>query len=159
VKLYSIGVFQSSEDDFFQKLVDQQIDTFCDIRLRRGVRGRKYAFVNSTRLQEKLVTLNIRYLHVRELTPTAAIRAIQQSADQRHAVSNTNRESLDPQFISAYSQNILDSFDVTAFLLQLKSLGAKRIVFFCVEEKAKACHRSLVVERLGQITNSVITHV
>ena len=53
-KLFTIGVFGFSNDDFFEKLIDNQIDTFCDIRRRRGVRGAKYSFVNSNRLQNKM---------------------------------------------------------------------------------------------------------
>ncbi len=46
MKFYTIGVYGSTGNEFFQKLIDNNIDTFCDIRQRRGVRGAKYAFVN-----------------------------------------------------------------------------------------------------------------
>ena len=39
MKIYTIGVYNSTEQEFFNKLVDNNIDTFCDIRQRRGVRG------------------------------------------------------------------------------------------------------------------------
>jgi hypothetical protein len=32
-EIYTIGVYGSSENEFFQKLTDHDIDTFCDIRL------------------------------------------------------------------------------------------------------------------------------
>ena len=47
MKIYTIGVYGSSEEEFFGKLTESKIDLFCDIRQRRGVRGRQYAFVNS----------------------------------------------------------------------------------------------------------------
>ena len=47
MKIFTIGVYNSSETHFFDKLKNNHIDVFCDIRQRRGVRGRKYAFVNS----------------------------------------------------------------------------------------------------------------
>ena len=53
--IYTIGVYGSSEKEFFQKLADHGIDSFCDIRLRRAVRGSQYAFANSQRLQGKLL--------------------------------------------------------------------------------------------------------
>ena len=62
-EIYTIGVYGSSEKEFFQKLIDNNIDTFCDIRLRRAVRGAQYAFANSQRLQNKLSDLSITYLH------------------------------------------------------------------------------------------------
>ena len=61
LEFFTIGVYNSTEQEFFNKLTSNEIDTFCDIRQRRGVRGAKYAFVNSNRLQNKLKELNIRY--------------------------------------------------------------------------------------------------
>ena len=52
--IYTMGVFGSTEQQFFEKLTENKIDIFCDIRQRRGVRGREYAFVNSNYLQRKL---------------------------------------------------------------------------------------------------------
>ena len=54
MEFYTIGVYGSTEQSFFTKLKENGIDTFCDIRQRRGVRGKKYAYVNSTYLQNKL---------------------------------------------------------------------------------------------------------
>lgn len=62
MKIYTIGVYGSTEQEFFNKLIENRIDTFCDIRQRRGVRGSEYAFVNSNRLQNKLAELDIKYV-------------------------------------------------------------------------------------------------
>ena len=40
--LYTMGVYGSTEASFFKKLEQNNIDTLCDIRQRRGVRGSKY---------------------------------------------------------------------------------------------------------------------
>ncbi len=61
---YTIGVYASTEHEFFQKIIDNEIDTFCDIRQRRGVRGAKYSFANSNRLQQRLIELDIKYTHI-----------------------------------------------------------------------------------------------
>lgn len=58
MEFFTIGVYNSTENEFFNKLTQNNIDTFCDIRQRRGVRGAKYSFVNSNRLQEKLNDLD-----------------------------------------------------------------------------------------------------
>jgi len=58
MKFYTIGVYNSTEQEYFKKLTDNNIDTFCDIRQRRGVRGSQYSFVNSNRLQAKLNELD-----------------------------------------------------------------------------------------------------
>ena len=74
MKIYTIGVYNSTEQQFFSKLIDNNIDTFCDIRQRRGVRGSEYAFVNSNYLQTKLKELDIKYAHILDLAPTSEIR-------------------------------------------------------------------------------------
>lgn len=50
---FTIGVYGATEETFFKKLVENNIDTLLDIRRRRGVRGLKYSYVNSNKLQEK----------------------------------------------------------------------------------------------------------
>lgn len=37
IKIYTIGVYNSTEESFFKKLQDNNIELFCDIRQRRGV--------------------------------------------------------------------------------------------------------------------------
>lgn len=69
MEFFTIGVYNSTEIDFFNKLTENKIDLFCDIRQRRGVRGAKYSFVNSCKLQKKLNELNIKYKHILELAP------------------------------------------------------------------------------------------
>ena len=74
MEFYTVGVYGYTEQTFFTKLRENGIDTFCDIRQRRGVRGKKYAYVNSTYLQSKLKEYGIKYLYVNELSPTTEIR-------------------------------------------------------------------------------------
>ena len=57
LKIYTIGVYGSTEEIFFNKLKLHNIDLFCDIRQRRGVRGSQYKYVNSNYLQAKLQEL------------------------------------------------------------------------------------------------------
>lgn len=38
-EIYTIGVYGSTEETFFSKLIAAQVDLFVDIRQRRGVRG------------------------------------------------------------------------------------------------------------------------
>ncbi len=53
-KIVTIGVYGFDRESFFQALLDAKVDTFCDIRLNRGLRGSTYAFVNSKSLQRRL---------------------------------------------------------------------------------------------------------
>ena len=96
--IYTIGVYGSSENDFFQKLTDNQVDTFCDIRRRRAVRGSSYAYVNSNRLQDKIGKLSIRYIHETRLAPTIEIMRLQEKSDQVNKIRRRDREELDAAF-------------------------------------------------------------
>jgi uncharacterized protein (DUF488 family) len=154
--IYTIGVYNSSEDIFFKKLIDSEVDTFIDVRQRRGVRGSKYSFVNSIKLQEKLTKLNIRYIHQLDLAPSTEVRDLQKKADLKKNELKQNREVLDDVFKNAFEDLILNRFDWKSFIQNLQIQNSSKIVLFCVEEKACACHRSLIAKRIGEEFNLII---
>ena len=61
--IVTIGAIGYTAESFFQALQNANVDTFIDVRRRRAVRGREYAFANSQRLQARLAELGIRYVH------------------------------------------------------------------------------------------------
>jgi hypothetical protein len=148
MKFFTIGVYNSTEIEFFNKLTDNNIDTFCDIRQRRGVRGSKYAFVNSNRLQKKLSELGIYYQHELDLAPTQEIRDLQKKTDAINHELKSERRVLGNTFRLEYQKRVLDKFNFGSFFEKLESRNASGIVLFCVEEFPEACHRSLVSEKL-----------
>jgi uncharacterized protein (DUF488 family) len=148
MEFFTLGVYNSGEDEFFEKLTVNGVDTFCDIRQRRGVRGAKYAFVNSKRLQTSLKQMKIEYQHMKELAPPPEIRRLQKQTDSEEKKLKRERAHLANAFVSAYKNQILEPFDFTLFVNNLEKAGAKKIVFFCVEEHPDACHRSLVANEI-----------
>lgn len=154
--IYTLGVFNRSEAEFFDVLLSAEIDTFVDIRQRRAVRGSKYSFVNATALQTKLHDLGIHYVHVKELAPSAKLRELQKEADRQRFVKNTNREKMLPAFIEGYKKQNLKDLKT---LLQKIPSDAKRICFFCVEEKPSACHRSLAANFFARKLQIPVTHL
>lgn len=146
-KVYTIGVYGKSAGAFFDTLSQAQIDVFCDIRRRRGVRGSLYSFVNSAQLQRRLHEAGIGYQHVVALAPTDAIRAAQKNDDKRLNEQKRTRECLGEAFKNAYKRDILDQFDLSGFLESFDE-RIKRIALFCVEGAPLACHRSLVADRI-----------
>lgn len=156
MEFYTIGVYNSTEQSFFKKLIENNIDIFCDIRQRRGVRGSKYSYVNSKKLQGKLEELNIPYRHIIDLAPTSEIRNLQKEADDTIGELKRNRNNLGEVFLSMYKSKILDIFDFDIFISELKESKNNKVVFFCVEEKAEACHRSIVTNKLGEMGYKVI---
>lgn len=156
MEFFTIGVFNSTENEYFKKLTENQVDTFCDIRQRRGVRGSEYSFVNSNRLQLKLTELDIKYGHILELAPTTEIRELQKEADKKIGEYKRDRNKLGEVFTTAYTNTILNKFDFENFIEKLEEIGAKRIALFCVEEKHEACHRSIVSKKLEQLGYNII---
>jgi len=159
MEFFTIGVYNSTEDEFFKKLTKNGVDTLCDIRRRRGIRGSKYTFANSTKLQQKLHELKINYYHILELAPTDEIRNLQKKIDREKGQSARQGRELDKTFIDEYKKQMLDKFDFETFLENLAQDGAIRIVFLCVEESSKTCHRSFVTDRLKDKYNYKVRHL
>ena len=126
-QLYTIGVYGSSADSFFGKLTENRIDTFCDIRRRRGVRGSEYSFANSKRLQNRLSDLKINYLHIPALSPTDDIRKIQYVHDKAAHTSQRKRDSLSDEFIALYKKEILNNFDFQDLIDQLDAFKFEEV--------------------------------
>ena len=148
-KIVTIGVYGFDEDSFFQALCKAKVDTFCDIRSRRGVRGSTYAFANSLRLQERLAELGIRYLYRKDLAPTQGVRDRQAAADKATKTAKRKRTVLGEEFITAYRTECLAAFDSHSLLEDLEK-DAQVVALFCVEKAPEACHRSLVAETLAK---------
>ncbi|MGL2987190.1 DUF488 family protein [Flavobacterium sp. RSSA_27] len=159
MEFFTIGVYNSKEKEFFEKLTQNNIDTFCDIRQRRGVRGAKYSFVNSNRLQQRLNDLEIKYGYVPDLAPTTEIRELQKEIDEEKGELKRERQELGKVFIIEYKNRILKNFDFDKFFESLDQIGASRIALFCVEEHPEACHRSIVADKLMNNFNYKITHL
>ena len=152
IKIVTIGVYGFDEAGFFNALCNAEIDTFCDIRNRRGVRGATYAFANSKRLQARLSELGIRYIYRKDLGPTKAVREKQAAVDKAMKTAKRKRTELGEAFIEAYHTECLDAFDPQSLLDELES-DAKVVALFCVETAPEACHRSLVADKLAKTFN------
>ncbi|MEX1019119.1 MAG: DUF488 domain-containing protein [Litorilinea sp.] len=157
-QIMTIGLYGRDEDGFFQALIAAQVDLFCDIRQRRGVRGAQYAFANSLRLQQRLTDLGIAYLHCKDLAPTLEVRAVQREADQTDKTAKRARGMLSPAFIEAYRRECLQDFSAQEFLSQLPH-SPHAIAFFCVETAPEACHRSVVAETFAHQLDRPIRHL
>ena len=157
-KFVTIGLYGFDDASFFQALSAAQVDTFCDIRWRRGVRGSDYTFANSQRLQARLVEMGIRYLHRKDLAPTPAVRQRQNEADKASKTAKRQRAGLSPAFVDAYREEILAHFDPQSLLDDLPP-DAQVVALFCVEREPAACHRSLVAEKLREVLGVIVKHI
>jgi uncharacterized protein (DUF488 family) len=159
MKFYTLGVYGTGEGEFFQKILDNRIDVFCDIRARRAVRGARYAFANAARLEAKLRKLKVAYLPVKKLATPPDIRKLQEQVDTESSVSQRERQQLSPEFAAAYTKAVLELFDFRQLVHQLEGLQAERVALFCVEKLPDACHRSLVAGRLQALYGYSIAHL
>ena len=149
IKIVTIGVYGFDESGFFDALCQAEVDTFCDIRSRRGLRGSTYAFANSVRLQARLSELGIRYIYRKDLGPTKTVRDKQAAADKASKTAKRKRTTLGEAFIEAYHTECLAEFEPQTLLDALES-DAKVVALFCVETAPAACHRSLVADKLAK---------
>lgn len=146
-RIVTIGVYGFSAEEFFQTLAGAEIDLFCDLRARRGVRGREYAYANARRLEARLADLAIEYTHVPALAPTKEIRSLQHVADTNLGVPRRRREELHPAFVRGY-EALLDGTEAGTALERIRQ-QASAPALFCVERLPTACHRSLAAARLS----------
>lgn len=157
-KIVTIGAYGYDAEHFFAALQAAGVDVFCDIRRRRGVRGRDYAFANRARLAARLAELGIRYLHPIELAPSNVLRQMQYAIDAAAHVRKRQRQVLSPTFADGYRQECLATFDSHQFAADLGP-EARVVALFCVETEAAVCHRSLVAERLAQELHLPVEHL
>jgi uncharacterized protein (DUF488 family) len=143
----TVGVYGSSLDDFLDKLRRHRVAMMVDVRQRRGVRGREYAWANSLRLQAALDQAGIQYRHQPEPAPTTELRQLQYREDDRLKVGKRSRVELSEAYRQRYLREVLDKVDLGALLESLPDEATSAL--FCVERDAPACHRSLIAARLA----------
>lgn len=157
-KIVTIGVYGFDAESFFTALQRAGVDTLCDLRRRRGVRGSEYTFANRARLEARLAALGIRYIHRLDLAPSTALREDQHRVDAAEGVDKRQRETLSPAFVEGYRCECLDAFDSRQFAADLGE-EARVVALLCVEATPAACHRSLVAARLAQELGLRVEHL
>jgi uncharacterized protein (DUF488 family) len=153
----TIGVYGFGKDSFLAALREADVRILLDVRQRRGVRGREYAWANAARLQAALSDADIEYRHVKELAPTTELRELQYAEDARAGVGKRSRTELATAYIERYTREILDPVGVEAVVAALPSEG--KAALMCVEREPQACHRSLIAARVEAAHGVVVTHL
>lgn len=143
-RVVTIGVYGLDAPGFLAQLRAADVRLLLDVRQRRGVRGPEYAWANARRLQALLAGAGIGYEHRCELAPTTLLRQLQYAEDARQGVGKRSRREL----ARRYTAEILNHADLAPIVASLPSSGAAAL--FCVERDPKACHRSLVAQRMGE---------
>jgi len=156
-RVVTIGVYEWDVDAFVAALTAEDVRLLLDVRQRRGVRGREYAWANATRLQAALAEVGVAYRHHKELAPTTELRHVQYAEDARRGVGKRSRVELAPEYRLRYTREILDHAPLDAVWAELPAAGASAL--FCVERDPEACHRSIIAERLAAEYAARVSHL
>ena len=152
----TIGVYGFDGPAFLRALQEAEVGIVLDVRQRRGVRGSEYAWANAKRLQAALGEAGIGYSHLPELAPTTEMRQLQYEEDARRGEGKRSRTELAPEYVSRYTEEVLDRVDLEPIV---RFVGGQRAALLCVERDPEACHRSLVAERLRVEHGLLITNI
>ena len=153
----TIGVYGWSLERWLAALRAADVSVVADLRQRRGVRGREYAWANAQRLQTALRTAGLGYAHHQELAPTTELRHVQYREDDRLGVGKRSRAALAPEYRDRYLHEILDPAGLDSLVAAFPATGHAALL--CVERDPAACHRSLVAERLAADAGVGIVHL
>lgn len=144
--IITCGVYGFTAETFEAAVVGSKPDVFVDTRRRRAVRGSRYSFANSKRLQEMLANHGITYIHKAELAPSESVIRREGEIDSSRNIARHERDRLSDEFIEAYHSEVLNDLDARAFV---ESLGnPERVLILCVEQTPDACHRGLLAEAM-----------
>ncbi|MGI8631676.1 MAG: DUF488 domain-containing protein [Solirubrobacterales bacterium] len=144
--LLTVGVYGFTSETFLAALTGTDVGLLIDVRQRRGVRGSKYAWANARRLQEAVEDAGIDYLHMPELAPTTELRELQYREDDRQGVGKRSRDRLADAYIERYRAEILEPVDLEPLVAFMPA--RRGTCLLCVEREPRACHRSLIAERM-----------
>ena len=155
--LATIGVYGFDAAAFMEALRAADVRVLIDVRQRRGVRGREYAWANAARLQAALAEAGIEYRQVKELAPTTELRQLQYAEDARIGVGKRSRVELAPAYVEGYTREILEPVGVSPVIDALPHDG--RAALLCVERDPEACHRSLIAARVEDEHGIAVSHL
>ena len=156
-RIATVGVYGFTAETFLDALRNAGVTLLVDVRQRRGVRGREYAWANSKRLQAALADAGIDYLHRLDLAPTTELRQLQYAEDAKEGVGKRSRSALASGYVEGYTREILEHADLDTLVAELPDSGLAALL--CVERDADACHRSLITERLRAEHGFAVEHL
>ena len=156
-RIATIGVYEADLDSFLAALRAADVALVLDVRQRRGVRGREYAWANAQRLQAALADAEIAYEHRKELAPTTELRQLQYAEDDRLGVGKRSRRELAAAYVDRYRREILDHADLDAVVVRMPD--DRTTALLCVERDPEACHRSLVAAELAEAYGLDVIHL
>ena len=90
----------------------------------------------------------VAYEHRPELAPTTELRQLQYREDDRVGAGKRSRVELAEEYRARFEREILDGVDLDELVERLPEHGVSALL--CVERDPKACHRSLIADRIAE---------
>ena len=87
---------------------------------------------------------------------TTEMRQLQYEEDARRGEGKRSRTVLAPEYVSRYTEEVLDRVDLDPIV---GFVGNNRAALLCVERDPEACHRSLIAARLERQFGAGVTHL
>ncbi|PAP75590.1 DUF488 family protein [Rubrivirga marina] len=140
----TIGYEGAAVEPFLKALTDANVDLLVDVRA--VARSRRFGFAK-TRLAENVGGAGIEYVHLRGLGTPAEGRAAAKAGDL-----DGLRRIFGEHLATPEAQADL------AALADLVASG-RRVALLCYEADPATCHRSQVVDALGQMVPLTVEHL
>jgi uncharacterized protein (DUF488 family) len=156
-RIATVGIYEATLERFLDALHAAHVGLVVDVRQRRGVRGRDYAWANAQRLQTVLLQEGIGYTHRKELAPTTELRRLQDEEDARQGIGKRSRRVLAPEYTERYRREILAHADLGPIIAELPQDAVTALL--CVERDPEACHRSLAAAALARAVGTDVQHI
>src|SRR3954468_16647570 len=157
IRLATVGIYKATLERFLEALHAANVGLVVDVRQRRAVRGREYAWANAQRLQAALLREAIAYRHWKELAPTTELRQAQYAEDARRGEGKRSLQVLAPEYAERYAREILGRVDLRPLIDELPRDAAAALL--CVEREPAACHRSLAAAALARAVGGPVEHL
>ncbi len=141
--VYTIGYQGVSIDGFVHTLLQSNLKGVIDIR--HNAMSRKYGFAEA-RLQEILSKLDLTYTGHKELgIPSQARRALKERGGYKSLFRDYRR-----RLLSDYQDQVAQIAN---------DLAENPVVLMCYEHNSTLCHRSVLAQRVAEITGLSIVHL
>lgn len=140
--LYTTGYERSSIDEFVERLKQNGVTVLVDVRELPLSRKRGFSKI---RIQQRLESENIEYVHIRELGSPR---------DMRHELRSSGNYE---EFFTRYRRHLRSQDQA---LEQLEGIAQEKIVcIMCYEQEPHLCHRSVIVEELSDNGQLEVHHL
>ena len=144
LKVFSIGYQGVSQQDYIEALIEAGVGMVIDVREHPW--SQRPEFIKSL-LQKALADHNIDYVHIRS--------AGNPSINRKKAKTNSECLKLYGKYLSKHRECLSDLLE----FIKVAAKSGSPACLTCYEHLPEECHRSILLEFLGEIQELNVTHL